>query len=195
MVASSVASELVLAATATACAVAVIRRRTGAAWVPAAVGLGLLALAAGLGAVRYAGVDLVVSAHVVVSRLAAAGLAVVGLAWCATAFPHRGWAWAAWAVLAAAAALTAAWADGPWRLPLGVLGVLFGIVGSAAWLRTRVAAGLTGVLGAVGITVAGLAFDTDSTLLGLRQLDLFHLALAASVGVYGWGLAKTTPPR
>jgi hypothetical protein len=192
LVLSSVAAEAFLAATALVASGFVVARQPGSAARPAAIGLLLLAIAAALGAVRYSGVDDIIPLHTVASRLAGGGLAAVGVAWCGTAFRHKAWGWLAWAVLAAAFLFTWRGMDGPWRLPMSVGGVMFGLVGAASWLRSRPSVGVLGVVGAVGIAAAGLAFDTDSTLLGVPQVDLFHVSLATSVAAYVAGLVRTT---
>lgn len=195
MVLSSVAAEAVLAVVALVGSGFVVARQPGSAARPAAIGLLLLAIAAALGAVRYAGVDDIVPLHTVASRLAGGGLAAVGVAWCGTAFRHKAWGWLAWAVLVAAFLFTWRGMDGPWRLPLSVGGVAFGLVGAASWLRSRPRIGVLGVVGAVGIAAAGLAFNTDGALLGVPQVDLFHLSLAAAVAAYVAGLVRTPTPE
>jgi len=149
-----------------------------------AAGMGMVGLAALLGAAKFAGVDAVVPVH---TRLVAAsgtvGVPLLGAAWVWAA-----WALPAWGLLVLATGLVVGAVlagDGPWKTAVGGA-AMAGVVAAGVWLGGL--AGVAGVLGAVGTVVAGLVIGTEGHALGLPRVDWFHAVLTVSNAALAWGL-------
>lgn len=177
--------ELTLLAVCAAAAWRLVRRRVS--WAGAgAVGFGLVGLAAGLGALRYAGVD-VAGAHAFASGVASAvGVPLVGVAWLA-----RGWGAPPRALVGSGALLVGSWVV-TWTVGVGWWSTLVGAVAMlavlAAALRRRGRALVWGALGALATVVAGLGIGTEGAWGSLLRVDLFHLVLAGANGALAVGL-------
>ena len=156
------------------------------------VGLGLLlvATAATVGAVRFAGQEQLAVPHAGLSGLAACvGLPCVGAGWASAVYlPDRGEVVRRYVfgVLLVVAAMV--WWMPLARTGLGAVGMLAVLVAAAGSARTDRWASAMGALGA-GLTMAvGLAIGTDGELMGFPRVGWFHLGLALGHGLLGEGI-------
>jgi hypothetical protein len=143
----------------------------------AAIGMALMAVAASLGGLRYAGVEALVPAHRMASLLAAAvapgcfGMVALALA--------RGWSRRV--VELGLLALLLGFVVGGlvlrvaiWPTAIGSLAVVaMVIIGT----RARSRAGLELGVGALILALAGLVIGDEGTIGPLRAIDVFHVAL------------------
>jgi hypothetical protein len=180
MVASTVASDALLALT---CAGAALwsLRQSGPVHRYAAVGFGLMALGAALGSVRFAGVDALVPAHRGAARLAGA-VAPGCFALVALALARD---WSRRFVEYGLLALGLAWVVFDLVLDLGVLyRTVIGVVAVGVMIgvgvRARGRPGGALVLGALTLALAGLAIGTEGTIGPVLAVDVFHVALATA---------------
>lgn len=142
----------------------------------AALGMALMAIAAGFGALRYAGLEQLAGLHRAASRLAggvtAPSIALVAAALC------LGWRRIGVVVgllIVAALAIAIGLDLGLYATALGSVAVLV-MIGLALRERTRSAATLA--LGGLVLAAAGLAIGSQGMLGPFARVDLFHLALA-----------------
>ena len=153
----------------------------------AAIGMALMALAAGLGAARYGGVGGLERVHVGASHLAGAvapgcfALVAAAVAW---AKPRR-------FVEAGLAALTVLWLVFEYAAPWGAYRTAIGSFAVALMLvvaaRARSRAGGALAIGALALALAGLVIGTKGQLGPFAAIDVFHgvLALAHLLVAYG----------
>ncbi|TNE92127.1 MAG: hypothetical protein EP330_02945 [Deltaproteobacteria bacterium] len=154
-----------------------------------ALGMGLMALAAGLGSARYAGLDNLERLHRGASHLAGA-VSPGCFALVAMLLVTRGKRWIAEVGIGA---LLLGWAvfqvllrAEAYRTAIGAVAVL---VMCGAALRDRSLAGATLAAGALGIAVAGLAIGTKGDLGPFQAINVFHVVLATSHLLVARGLA------
>lgn len=153
-------------------------------------GLGLVGLAAALGALRFAGVGDVAPVHDTLSRLAGfVGVPWIGVAWATAGRPDRDARLGAGLVfvggtIAHLAGLTA------WRTGAGGL-AMAAVIGVAltGLARGRPEGAAFGAGGALLTLLAGLAVGTEGAIGPMPRVDLFHvLLMLANLGL-GVGLA------
>ncbi|MCO4748125.1 MAG: hypothetical protein KC912_25245 [Proteobacteria bacterium] len=193
---STAISDLMLATTTASSAVWLLRnpdalRRYGA------IGMGTMALASGIGTVRFAGFEGLERVHAGASHLAGA-IAPACFALVALLVFRRGHRWIADAGIAA---LLAGWAvfevglklDG-YRTALGTLAILALLGASIATAGRHLWASLSLGLGALGIALAGLVIGTEGSVGPLLAVDLFHVVLALSHAGVAYGLAVLPGP-
>jgi len=169
-----VACELLLAACCLPPSLAAGRR--GA--LLAAIGFGLIGVAAFLGAWVYAGAQGLVPTH----ELATFFAARLSLFLIAVAPPHGRMQW----VGVAAAGVVALLIPSPLDLAVSVLAL-----GAIAW-KGRSQRWPLAVTGAALFALAGLVVGTQGAWLGIPRVDLYHLSIAAAV--LAWlaaGVART----
>jgi hypothetical protein len=181
-------TDLLLCATC-ASATAVLLRQPNAIRRYGALGMALMALASGLGALRFAGLEWLARAHTSASHLAGA-VAPACFALVAVLLVARGRRWIADVGLGA---LFAGWAVFVVLLKLSVyrtaLGTLAIFLLCAVALRDRSGASGLLALGGLGIGVAGIAIGTEGTVGPVLAINLFHLVLALSHALVAVGLA------
>lgn len=196
MVPSTCASDLVLAIS---CAVFAWRlarqaeplRRYGA------VGMVLMAIAAGIGAARYGGLPELRPMHLGASHLAGAvapaSFALVALA-LVRGEPARGHR----LVLGGLAALGAGWLLFEFVVPLPLYRTLIGALGVVVMLglalRLRTGPAVSLALGGLALALAGLVIGTEGSVGPVLAIDLFHLVLALAHGLVARGLRRIAAP-
>lgn len=160
----------------------------------AALGMALMAVAAGFGALRYAGFEQLAGLHRGASRLAGGvtppSVALVAAALC---FGWQRLSLALGVLIAAALAIGVGLDVGLYATALGSVAVLV-MLGLA--LRERTRAALTLACGGLILALAGLAIGSQGTLGPFARIDLFHLTLALAHLLMAGGLVGLTPePR
>jgi hypothetical protein len=151
----------------------------------AAAGLGLIGLAAALGAVRFLAWPELAPAHDGATQLAGlVGVPMVGVgAATALAGVRARVGWATTGVLALLAAVL--WDVAAWRTVVGGAAMVgLAAVGVTAWSR----GGLLAAAGAVGVIGAGLGVAGPGAWLGVTRVAWFHVALAGALGLVAAGL-------
>jgi hypothetical protein len=157
------------------------------------VGLLLVAVAAGFGAVRFTVAPDIAPAHDGLSRMAGmVGEPLLGTGYLTAVFAA---AWAARArsvVFVVTLVGSVLLVDAPlWRTGLAGAGMLAAGVGALASRRGDVAA--LGVSGAALTVVSGLVIGAEGELFGLARAGWFHLGLTASHALLALGLLRLDP--
>ena len=158
-----------------------------------ALGMALMALASGVGTLRFAGLEWLAPVHTRASYLAGA-VAPGCFALVAVLLLSRGRRWVADVGLGA---LFVGWGLFVVMLKLEAYRTALGTVAIAvlclAAVRDRSAAGLSLALGGLGIGAAGLVIGTEGTVGPVLAINLFHLVLALSHALVAAGLVALGP--
>lgn len=153
-----------------------------------ALGMALMALAAGLGTARFAGLDALERVHRSASHLAGA-VAPASFALVAGVILARGRRWILdvgfGALFVGWAAFVVLWKVGAYRAVLGSLAIAALCIVAA---KDRSLAGASLAAGGIGIGLAGIAIGTEGMLGPLAAMDAFHIVLAASHALVAAGL-------
>ena len=155
----------------------------------------LVALAALLGAIKFSGVESVISAHKQAALLAATvGMPMVGYAFLglkSNALQAGSASLIAWFILLALSiVLVNILSFIPYARIIAVVGLLAIIIIAATFLSSSPRAALTAIAGALTIVLTGLAIGTKGELFGLKRVDLYHYGLALGNLLIGLGLLK-----
>jgi hypothetical protein len=156
----------------------------------AAICLAVIAAAALLGTLRFAGVAEVVSGHEALSHLAAvAALPVFCLVYWRSLDRGRMTSVVLAILLIAALYVIARWVTWPpYATVIGAVGLLFALWGSIA--PRQAAAMVPGVSAVVLYAVAGLVIGTVGTWHGWPRVDLYHYAIALANPLFALALRQ-----
>lgn len=163
----------------------------------AGFGISLVGVAAAVGSARYAGAEVLIPTHELMSALAGlVGMPLIGAGYAVAAWVPEG-------PTARTVRLAALIALGGWgavalsspvaRTVTGALAMLL-VIAACVARRSDGRRAAAGVAGAIGVMAAGLAIGTDGSWGPVLRVDAFHVALAASVGALAWGLAALPGP-
>ena len=156
----------------------------------ASVGMALTAFAAGLGTMRFAGVDGLIPMHEAASRLAGAispGCFAL-VAWTLSAHGRR------WHIEVGLALLLMGWATFVIAIPVEGYRLVVGTAAVAAMVailpRERGLAALSLAMGALGLGAAALLIGTEGSWGPVDAIGAFHMTLAVSHGLIALGLSR-----
>lgn len=153
--------------------------------------MALMAIASGLGAARYAGLDQLERVHTGASHLAGAiAPATFGLVAILVVRDGR-----RWILDVGLASLFVGWAlfdvllkISGYRTVVAALGLVLLAGAGASQLRKKPDAGAAVIVGGIGIALAGLVIGTDGDFGPMKAIDLFHLVLVLSHALVAYGL-------